>query len=298
MEEEIARDIIEDADVILATNSTAFTLDVEFDVAVVDESSQSTIPSVLIPLNKAEKFVLAGDHKQLPPTVLEAEELSVTLFEMLINKYPEKAKMLEVQYRMNEKLMEFPNREFYGGKLKAHGSVKDITLADLGVKKVKDGFWRIVDPDEVLVFIDTSNCPNKWERQRRGSTSRENPLEAEIIRKVVSMLRNVGVRKDWIGVITPYEDQVDLIRQLVDVEVNTVDGYQGREKEVIVISFVRSNRDCEIGFLEDLRRLNVALTRAKRKLIAIGDAITLSSNETYKRFVEFVKSNGLLYRYC
>jgi len=298
MEEEIARDIIEDADVVLATNSTAFTLDVEFDVAVVDEASQSTIPSVLIPLNKAEKFVLAGDHKQLPPTVLEAEELSVTLFEILINKYPEKAKMLEVQYRMNEKLMEFPNQEFYGRKLKAHESVKNITLVDLGVKKVKDGFWRIVNPDEVLVFIDTSNCPNKWERQRKGSTSRENPLEAEIVRKVVSMLREMGVRKEWIGVITPYEDQVDLIRQFVDVEVNTVDGYQGREKEVIVISFVRSNKDCEIGFLEDLRRLNVALTRAKRKLIAIGDAITLSSNGTYKRFVEFVKSNGFFYRYC
>ncbi len=298
MEEEIARDIIEDADVVLATNSTAFTLDVEFDVVVVDEASQSTIPSVLIPLNKAEKFVLAGDHKQLPPTVLEAEELSVTLFEILINKYPEKAKMLEVQYRMNEKLMEFPNQEFYGRKLKAHESVKNITLVDLGVKKVKDGFWRIVNPDEVLVFIDTSNCPNKWERQRKGSTSRENPLEAEIVRKVVSMLREMGVRKEWIGVITPYEDQVDLIRQFVDVEVNTVDGYQGREKEVIVISFVRSNKDCEIGFLEDLRRLNVALTRAKRKLIAIGDAITLSSNGTYKRFVEFVKSNGFFYRYC
>ncbi len=294
LEEEIAKEVIEDAEVVLATNSTAFTVDIDFDVAVIDEATQSTIPSVLIPINKAEKFVLAGDHKQLPPTVLKAEELSKTLFEMLIERYPEHSKMLEIQYRMNEKLMEFPNREFYGGKLKADESVRKITLADLGVRSRDE----IVNPKNVLIFLDTSECPNRFERQRKGSTSRENPLEAEIVRNVVKKLVRAGVKREWMGVITPYEDQVDLLRRMIDVEVNTVDGYQGREKEVIIISFVRSNRRGEIGFLEDLRRLNVALTRAKRKLIMVGDSKTLSSHETYRRLIEFVKREGKFVELC
>lgn len=295
LEEEIAREVLENADVILATNSTAFTVDLDFDVAVIDEATQSTIPSVLIPINKSEKFILAGDHKQLPPTVLKAEDLKQTLFEMLIEKFPEKSVMLNVQYRMNEKLMEFPNREFYDGKLKAHESVKRITLKDLGVKRAR---WKVIDPEEVLVFVDTSKCPNKWEKQRKGSTSRENELEAMIVKRVVEGLKRIRVKREWIGVITPYDDQVDLIRRIVDVEVNTVDGYQGREKEVIIVSFVRSNRKGEIGFLEDLRRLNVALTRAKRKLILIGDSETLSSHETYRRLLSFVREKGLYFNYC
>lgn len=301
IEEEIIREIIYKADVILSTNSSAaleFIRDVEFDVAVIDEASQATIPSVLIPIAKAKRFVLAGDHKQLPPTILseEAKELSETLFEKLIQLYPEKAKMLEIQYRMNEKLMEFPSREFYNGKIKADESVKNITLADL---KVREPFFgepwdSILKREEPLVFVDTAERRDKWERQRKGSTSRENPLEALLVKEIVERLLRMGVKEEWIGIITPYDDQVDLIQSLVgeEVEVHTVDGYQGREKEVIVLSFVRSNKEGELGFLTDLRRLNVALTRAKRKLIAIGDSETLSTHPTYKRFLEFVKRHG------
>jgi predicted DNA helicase len=301
IEEEIIREIIDKADVILSTNSSAaleFIKDVEFDVAVIDEASQATIPSVLIPIAKAKRFVLAGDHKQLPPTILseEAKELSETLFEKLIQLYPEKAKMLEIQYRMNEKLMEFPSREFYEGKIKADESVKNITLADL---KVREPFFgepwdSILKREEPLVFVDTAERRDKWERQRKGSTSRENPLEALLVKEIVERLLRMGVKEEWIGIITPYDDQVDLIQSLVgeEVEVHTVDGYQGREKEVIVLSFVRSNKEGELGFLTDLRRLNVALTRAKRKLIAIGDGETLSTHPTYKRFLEFVKRHG------
>lgn len=106
----------------------------------------------------------------------------------------------------------------------------------------------------------------------------------------------MGVKPDWIGVITPYDDQRDMISSMVgeEVEVKTVDGYQGREKEVIVLSFVRSNRRGELGFLTDLRRLNVSLTRAKRKLIAVGDSSTLSNHPTYRRFIEFVREKGTL----
>ncbi|USH00406.1 IGHMBP2 family helicase [Thermococcus argininiproducens] len=302
IESEIIREIIEDVDVVLSTNSSSaleFIKDVEFDVVIIDEASQATIPSVLIPIAKAKRFILAGDHKQLPPTILseEAKELSETLFEKLISLYPSKARMLEVQYRMNQLLMEFPSREFYKGRIKADESVKDITLADL---KVREPFFgepwdSILKREEPLVFVDTSDRTDKWERQRKGSTSRENPLEALLVKEIVERLLRIGIKKNWIGVITPYDDQVDLIRSLIedeDIEIHTVDGYQGREKEVIILSFVRSNKNHELGFLTDLRRLNVSITRAKRKLIAIGDSETLKEHDTYKRFIEFVKRYG------
>ncbi len=252
LEERIAREIIQEADVVLTTNASAG-LEVvdygEYDVAVIDEATQATIPSVLIPINRAKRFVLAGDHKQLPPTILseKAKELSKTLFEGLIERYPEKSEMLTVQYRMNERLMEFPSREFYDGKIEAHESVKNITLADLGgVSEPEFGnFWdEALKPENVLVFIDTSKREDRFERQRRGSDSRENPLEAKLVTETIEKLLEMGVKPDWIGVITPYDDQRDLISSMVgeDVEVKTVDGYQGREKEIIVLSFVRSNR--------------------------------------------------------
>jgi len=306
VEEEIIKEIIESSQVVLSTNSSSaleFIKNVEFDVVIVDEATQATIPSVLIPIAKAKRFVLAGDHKQLPPTILsdEAKELSETLFEKLIEKYPQNSKMLEVQYRMNEMLMNFPSIEFYGGKIRADKDVRNITLVDLVVKTPSFGVpWDdILNPKEPLVFVDTSKCRDKWERQRKGSLSRENPLEARIVREIVEKLLDMGIRKEWIGVIAPYDDQVDLIRSLLNnVEVHTVDGYQGREKEVIVLSFVRSNRKGELGFLTDLRRLNVALTRAKRKLIAIGDSEMFEVSETYKRFIEFVKRNGKFIKLC
>ncbi|AEH24223.1 IGHMBP2 family helicase [Pyrococcus yayanosii] len=303
LEERIAREIIREADVVLTTNSSAALeiLDVaDFDVAVIDEATQATIPSILIPINRVERFILAGDHRQLPPTILslEAQALSKTLFEGLIERYPEKSAMLNIQYRMNERLMAFPSREFYEGKIIADESVKNITLADLGVKEpgFSEPWAEILRPENVLVFIDTAHRHDKWERQRRGSESRENPLEAKIVATIVGKLIEMGVKPEWIGVITPYDDQRDLISLNVpeDVEVKTVDGYQGREKEVIILSLVRSNERGEIGFLRDLRRLNVSLTRAKRKLIIVGDSATLSSHPTYKRLVEFVKEKGKL----
>ncbi len=303
IEEGIIEEIINWADVVLSTNSSAaleFIKDVRFDVAVVDEASQATIPSVLIPISKAKRFILAGDHKQLPPTILseDAKELSETLFEKLIKLYPSKAKMLEVQYRMNEILMEFPSKEFYDGQIKADESVRNISLLDLGVEVSASGnYWDLIlNPVEPLVFVDTSEHPQRWERQRKGSQSRENPLEAKLVEEIVQRLLKMGIKPEWIGVITPYDDQRDLISSLLpeDVEVKTVDGYQGREKEVIVLSFVRSNKRGELGFLTDLRRLNVSLTRAKRKLILIGDSSTLSVHPTYKRLIEFVRGNGTL----
>ena len=302
IEEEIVREIIERSQVVLSTNSSValeYLEGFKFDVAVIDEASQATIPSVLIPIGRCDRFILAGDHKQLPPTILseEAQELSETLFEKLIQLYPSKSKILEIQYRMNEKLMEFPSREFYQGRIKAYEGVRNITLLDLGVRKPSFGepLDSILDPGEPLIFVDTSKHPAKWERQRRGSTSRENPLEAKVVKRVLKGLMDIGVSPESIGVITPYEDQRDLIDTLIGnygVEVKTVDGYQGREKEVIILSLVRSNREGDLGFLRDMRRLNVSLTRAKRKLIVVGDCETLRVHPVYRRYIEFVGKRG------
>ncbi len=283
-EERLLKEIVEESDVVLATNSSAFLLEDSFDVAVIDEASQATIPSVLIPIERAKRFVLAGDHKQLPPTVLEARELSRTLFEMLIELYPLHSQFLNIQYRMNEAIMEFPSREFYDGKIVAHESVRNLSS---GIQSDCEALGP-----EPVVFVDTVRCPDRWEKRLPGSTSIYNELECKIVEQIVKELIKSGVRREWIGVITPYDDQVDRLRGVLNVEVSTVDGYQGREKEVVVISFVRSNSRREIGFLEDLRRLNVSLTRARRKLIMVGDSSTLSVNETYRRLVEFVKKRG------
>ncbi|ANQ53835.1 ATPase AAA [Thermosipho sp. 1063] len=288
VEEEIANEIIENSQVVFSTNSSSYILDkYNFDVVVVDEATQSTIPSILIPLSKGEKFILAGDHKQLPPTILsnKAKELSITLFEKLIEKYPKRSEVLKIQYRMNEKLMEFPNREFYNNILISH--VKNITLKDLAFS----GKDIITNPSSILIFIDTSNVEH-FEKQKKDSSSYFNEFEAQIVKHIVEKFLKEGADKNWIGIISPYDDQVELIRSYnLDIDINTVDGFQGREKEVIIISFVRSNKRKEIGFLSDLRRLNVALTRAKRKLILIGNSSTLEINPTYKRLIEFIKEN-------
>ena len=300
LEELLIKQVLEECDVVVTTNSSSasdFLNNVEFDVVVIDEATQATEPSVLIPISKAKKFVMAGDHKQLPPTILslEARELSKTLFEKLIERENHLSSMLRVQYRMNEKIMAFSNEEFYSGKLEAHESVRGINLSDLGVKE-PNRFKEVLDPKEPLVFVDTSRHREKWERQRPGSTSRENPLEAKIVIEILKELVNMGVDQREIGVITPYDDQVDLIRTSVpeewDIEIHSVDAFQGREKEVIIISFVRSNPDGELGFLNDLRRLNVSITRAKRKLICIGDSSTLEGNPTYRRFLEYIRREG------
>jgi predicted DNA helicase len=300
MESIVLKEIITDADVVISTNSMAKSEILEsfrFDVAVIDEGSQQIEPSTLIPIMKADKFFIAGDHKQLPPTVTseEAKELEKTLFERLINKHPELSSMLQIQYRMNEKIMEFPDREFYGGKLRAAEIVRNHTLSDFNLRK-PEKFKEILNPEEPLAFLDTSTI-NAYEFQPEGSTSYENYEEAELAVAIAEELHRMGLDKKDIGIITPYAAQVKLIKQLLiekdlKVEVNSVDGFQGREKEAIIISFVRSNDEGEIGFLRDLRRLNVAITRPKRKLIAIGNAETLSNHETYRRFIEHVKEKG------
>ncbi|WP_461463462.1 ATP-binding protein, partial [Methanobrevibacter sp.] len=191
--------------------------------------------------------------------------------------------LLDVQYRMNSKLMDFPNKTFYNNSLKTYSKIKDINLSDISS----------IDNDEVFSFLDTYLLENNGEKHLKDSKSIINPKEAEICLNLLNYYLDNGISKEDIGIISPYLDQVRLIEDKCDVEVKTVDGFQGREKEIIIISTVRSNDKGNIGFLKDLRRLNVALTRAKRKLIIIGNANTLSSNKTYKDLIDFAVSNNM-----
>ena len=290
IENRMIKDIIDSSDVILATNSSSALeaiARVKFDVAIIDEASQATIPSVLIPIAKAHRFILAGDHKQLPPTIISdrAGALSKTLFEELIRMYPFKSQLLDIQYRMNSLLMKFPNEEFYNNGLKSDSSVDDINIRDI-LDSHQD--------EEALLFIDTSNILDNRERHLKDSKSIVNEIEAEIAIKIADDYLNDGVDEEDIGIISPYADQVKIIQENTPIEVKTVDGFQGREKEIIIISTVRSNDNGNIGFLSDLRRLNVAITRAKRKLIIIGNIDTLITNPTYERLIKFCEEENLL----
>lgn len=265
------------ADVVGATTSAAhqFQFD-EFDLAVLDEASQATIPASAIPLTKAERLVLAGDHRQLPPyhsserSSEEAMELS--LFEHLLELYDDGVSLtLPRQYRMNEAIAAFPNEEFYGGRL-THGQ--------------QNRTWT------VGTLPPISGVDVRGEERRTPGKSYFNELEAKAVGRSVSQLLFAGLRPDQIGVITPYSGQVGKIRarlrDLEDVDsgvdridVATVDGFQGAERVAIVVSFVRSNPDGYSGFLtfpnEGPRRLNVALTRAKKRLVLVGNWETLAT---------------------
>ncbi len=298
LEERAIKKIIHDAEVICATNSTVGSEILKgerFDFAVIDEATQSTEPSSLISVLRAKRFIMAGDHKQLPPTILNDEaargNLSKSLFERLLELHGDKIRaMLDVQYRMNEEIAEFPSKEFYGGKLKADASVKGHNLRDLLPEP------KLIDEDaRPFLFVDTCGSEGYRERTRAGSTSKENAGETELVVAIAERLLSMGVKPEDIAVISPYVDQVARIKRefrVEGLEIKTVDGFQGREKEVVIVSFVRSNKSGEVGFLRDLRRLNVSITRAKRKLILIGDSRTLESEGCYKRLIELAKARG------
>lgn len=305
IEADIIKDIIENSEVILSTNSSAALEAIEntkFDVAIIDEASQATVPSVLIPIAKANKFILAGDHKQLPPTIIskKAQDLEDTLFEKLINKYPDKSALLNIQYRMNNILMEFPNSEFYNSKLDSGENVENILITDIieenKISEIEDINIedQLLSAEIPLIFIDTSKIDKNQEKQLKDSKSIINLSEVETTLEIIEFYQKLGVSNKDIGIISPYADQVNLIKNKTPIEVKTVDGFQGREKEIIIISAVRSNNKGKIGFLNDLRRLNVALTRAKRKLIIIGNKKTLEVNPTYKRLINYTKEHDAL----
>ncbi len=282
---------LRDAEIIFATNSGAgseFLEDLKFDIVFMDEAAQSIEPSALIPIIKGKRLIMAGDHKQLPPTVLSerAKRLNFSLFERFANMFKDNCYTLKIQYRMNEKISKFPSCKFYNCVVESHESVRDIKLSDIANISEFVGF------DEPLVFYDTKE--QFLETNKRGSHSKYNPLEAEFVKRLVEELLHLGVNPEDIGVITPYKDHEEYMKRIIDgIEIKSIDGFQGREKEVIILSLVRANDNEEIGFLRDKRRLNVAITRAKRKLIIVGDAKTLSSNRVYAKLIDYVSKEGI-----
>jgi len=272
--------------------------DARFDVLVVDEASQALTPAVLCGVPWVGRVVLAGDHKQLPPVVLAAEAarlgLGQTAFATLCAADGKGAvsHMLTEQHRMHEDIMRWPSQASYDGRLVAHPSVAAALLALPG-----DDGARTSRPAQPLDVIDTAGAGFDEESPPQ-SPSKENPGEARLVALLVDDLVQAGLSAADIGVITPYAAQSARLQAqlaaLVDagLEVDSVDGFQGREKEAILVSAVRSNVDGEVGFVADARRLNVALTRAKKKLIVIADSATLSSDAGWRSLFDDAIARG------
>jgi len=263
-----------------------------FDLCVIDESGQSTEPAAWIPVTRSDRLVLAGDHQQLPPTVVsrqaEEEGFGLSLMERLMRRdAAHLARRLDVQYRMNEQIMAFSSAVFYDGDLQADASVQGHLLCDL------PGVAANELTATAVTFIDTAGAGYD-DSQPADSDSRHNPEEAALAAKKVQQLLAANVSAGSIAVITPYAAQVQRLRELLPdaVRIGTVDGFQGREMEAIIISLVRSNREGQVGFLAETRRMNVALTRARRKLIVIGDSATIGSDPFYGRLLDYFDAIG------
>ncbi|OAA32675.1 DNA-binding protein SMUBP-2 [Moelleriella libera RCEF 2490] len=279
----------------------------EFDVVIIDEASQALEAQCWVSLLSAKKAICAGDHLQLPPTIkslnsktsekvedetvpiIKGMTLETTLFDRLLSLHGSDIKrMLNTQYRMHENIMRFPSGELYESKLMAADAVKTRLLRDLEYTVRDDE-----NTNEPLIFIDTQggdfperneeedkDDPRKGRASMRGE-SKSNEMEAALVRQHVSRLVEAGVRPDDIAVVTPYNAQLGVLAPLKEafpgLELGSVDGFQGREKEAVVVSLVRSNPEGEVGFLGEKRRLNVAMTRPKRSLTVIGDSETVKS---------------------
>lgn len=272
----------------------------KFDVVIVDEAGQALLPECLSAVLLArEKLILAGDHFQLPPTVMDpalANTLGVSLFETLMRRkgLADSSVMLCEQHRMNSAIMAWSNQRFYGGRLRAHESVAQ---------------W-LIEGEEPLVFVDTAGFGLRETSSNSSSSSSNtqdstaakslvlaeesklNQGEAQLALKHASHLISArGVNPQDIAIISPYSAQVSLLQSSNDIsdslEIGSIDGFQGREKDAVILTLVRSNDDGEVGFLAEMRRLNVAMTRAKKHLYIIGDSETLERNPDLKQLVSY-----------
>lgn len=298
LEDYIINKTLKEADVICSTLVGAVGRYIEkmhFHTVIIDEAAQALEPATWIPIIKAQKVVFAGDPYQLPPTVKSRQAakngLSITLLEKAVERL-EQVNLLDTQYRMHQTIMGFSNAQFYNHQLKAAEAVADWQL------HLSDG-----QPSPPLEFIDTAGCGFE-EQINPESQSSYNMEEYHVLRQHLDHLLVVlGDQKVSIGIISPYREQVLRIQEAIvhdfdhfpeaDIEVNTIDAFQGQERDVIYISMVRSNDKGEIGFLRDNRRMNVAMTRAKKKLIIIGDSATLASGEFYRNFLDYVDAHGV-----
>ncbi len=267
----------------------------KFGTLFIDEAAQALEAACWIPIRKADRVILAGDHCQLPPTVKTPEALRAglghTLMQTIVKNKPDTVSLLKLQYRMNDEIMRFSSEWFYGGMLQSAPEVK---------------YRSILDFDTPIEWINTEglDCNEEFIGENYG---RINKSEAELsIEQLKGYITKIGRERFLderidVGMISPYKAQVQYLRRLVRndaffkpyrqaITINTVDGFQGQERDVILISLVRANEEGQIGFLNDLRRMNVAITRARMKLIILGDASTLTRHAFYKKLYTYVSS--------
>lgn len=267
----------------------------KFGTLFIDEAAQALEAACWIPIRKADRVILAGDHCQLPPTVKAPEALRAglghTLMQTIVKNKPDTVSLLKLQYRMNDEIMRFSSEWFYGGMLQSAPEVK---------------YRSILDFDTPIEWINTEglDCNEEFIGENYG---RINKPEAELsIEQLKGYITKIGRERFLderidVGMISPYKAQVQYLRRLVRndaffkpyrqaITINTVDGFQGQERDVILISLVRANEEGQIGFLNDLRRMNVAITRARMKLIILGDASTLTRHAFYKKLYTYIES--------
>jgi ATP-dependent RNA/DNA helicase IGHMBP2 len=297
-EQYIIEDLVNTAQVITATlvGANHYTVrNLKFKTVVIDEAGQALEPACWIPILKAQKVILAGDHLQLSPTIKSTEAarggLSTTLLEKCVALHPQAVTLLEEQYRMNEAIMAYSSRVFYENKLKAHESVAHRLL---------------FEGDLPVNYVDTAGCG--FEEKLEG-TSSTNPEEAAFVFKHLNQLvENLATQYTpatfpTVAVISPYKEQIRLLKeQLLNfpelsvyankISVNTIDSFQGQERDIVYISMTRSNNEGDIGFLADIRRMNVAMTRARKKLVIIGDSSTLAQLPFYADFITYAEQVG------
>ena len=295
-EQYIIDDLVAKAQVITATlvGANHYTVrDVRYHTVVIDEAGQALEPACWIPVLKGQKVILAGDHCQLSPTIKSdtaaRSGLSTTLLEKCVEAHPEAVTLLEEQYRMNEQIMGYSSQIFYQNKLKAHASVAQRLL---------------FANDKPVLFIDTAGCG--FEEKLEG-TSSTNPEEAALLLKHLTQLalqwnaQNRNENFPSIAIISPYKQQIQVLNEqlfhvpelqpyLSNISANTVDSFQGQERDIVYISMTRSNQEGNIGFLADIRRMNVAMTRARKKLVVVGDSATLAQFPFYADFILYTES--------
>lgn len=298
----------------------------KFGTLFIDEAAQALEAACWIPMRRASRVILAGDHCQLPPTVKSIAALRAglgkTLMERIAENKPEVVTLLKIQYRMNDEIMRFSSDWFYGGKVESAPQIK---------------YRSVLDYDHPITWIDTSNEENQitiegedapedsastsssvsaanqnsdlnFKEQFVGeSFGRINKAEAELtLLTLAEYFTKIGKQRVLeeridVGIISPYRAQVQYLKKLIKkyeffkpyrrlISVNTVDGFQGQERDVILISLVRSNDEGQIGFLKDLRRMNVAMTRARMKLIILGNKDTMTKHPFYKKLWEYVEA--------
>ncbi|MBV8253354.1 MAG: AAA family ATPase [Chitinophaga sp.] len=297
-EQYVVEDIVAKAQVITATpvGANHYTVrHLKYRTVVIDEAGQALEPACWIPILKAEKVIFAGDHCQLPPTIKSNDAakagLADTLMEKIVSLYPESVTLLEEQYRMHTTIMGYSSGVFYHDKLRAHASVADHLL---------------FAQDTPLAFIDTAGCG--FDEQTNG-TSTTNPEEAAFLFRHLAHVAGTlsphypPEQFPSIAIISPYRQQIEVLKEQLAhhpdlqpykgrITVNTIDSFQGQERDIVYISMTRSNNESKIGFLSDIRRMNVAMTRARKKLVIIGDSATLSQLPFYADFIKYAEAQN------